>query len=172
MVTFPGYNMLLFSVLEPLYMPKCKMRSWRGLLVPLTGKTECGNRAARQINCRNVASAVLPTPCWPLKWRSSLGAGGKPPAQSCGLIMKATKLLIGEEWGRNGVIFTVRQYSVAALKDDSYSKSFIICRKCLLLTTLAERRNGSSCWPQPISYIIICLQDLLAKLGCFFQYEM
>lgn len=65
------------------------------------------------------------------------------------------------------VIFTVRQYSTALLKDDSYRKSFIICRKCLFLTTLAERRNGSSCWPQPISYIIICLQDLLAKLGCF-----
>lgn len=69
-------------------MPKCKMRSWRGLPVPLTGKTECGNLAARQIDGRNVASAVLPTPCWPLKGRSSLGAGGKPPAWQCELIPK------------------------------------------------------------------------------------
>lgn len=64
------------------------MRSWRGLPVPLTGKTEWGNQAARQINCRNVASAVLPTPCWPLKWKNSLGAGGKSPAWQCGLIKK------------------------------------------------------------------------------------
>lgn len=88
MVIFPEYSMLLFSVLEPLYMPKCKRRSWRGLPVPLTGKSECSNWAQRQINSRNVASIVLPTPCWPLKWRSSLGAGWEPPAQQCGLTPK------------------------------------------------------------------------------------
>lgn len=44
-----------------------EMRSLRRLPVPLTGKTERSNQAARQINCRNEVSAVLPTPCWPLK---------------------------------------------------------------------------------------------------------
>lgn len=72
----------------------------------------------------------------------------------------------GEGGKKEVVIFVVRQCSMAALKDGSYRKSFIICRKCLLSTGI-ERRNGSSCWPQPISYIIICLQDLLARLSCF-----
>lgn len=36
---------------------------------------------------------MLPTPCWPLKWRSSLGAGGKPPAQQCGLTPKGYQTL-------------------------------------------------------------------------------
>lgn len=63
--------------------------------------------------------------------------------------------LIGEEWGRKGITLSVRQYSVAALKDDRYSKSYIICWKCLHLRTLAERRSRSSCWPQPRSYITV-----------------
>lgn len=67
MVIFPEYSMLLFSVLDQLYMFKCKIRSRRGLPVPLTEKSECSNQAERQIKSRNVASIVLPTPCWPLK---------------------------------------------------------------------------------------------------------
>lgn len=55
--------------------------------------------------------------------------------------------------GRKGIIRSVRQYSMAALKDDSDSKSFIICWKCLHLRTLAERRSRSSCWPKPRSHI-------------------
>lgn len=154
-MTFPEYNILFFSLLEPFYMPNCEMKSLRGLPLPLTGKTECSNQAARQINCRNEVSAVVPTPCWPLKYISHLGAGGKPPARQCGLTPEGFQLLIGEEWGRKGITLPVRQYSVAALKDDSYSKSFIICWKCLHLRTLAEKRSRNSCWPQPRSYITV-----------------
>lgn len=113
---------------------------------------------------------MLPTPCWLLKWKNSLGAGGKPPAWQCGLITEGYEAHTDldreegvKEEKKKVVIFIVRQYSMAALEDDR--KSFIICQKCLLITR-AERRDGSSCWPQPISYIIICLQDLLARLSC------
>lgn len=52
-MTFPGYNMLLFSVLEPLCTPKCKMRPWRGLPVPLTGETvlQLGCKANKSREC-------------------------------------------------------------------------------------------------------------------------
>lgn len=65
-VIFPEYYILFFSLLELFHMPNCETRSLRGLPLPLTGKTECSNQAARQINCRNEVSAVPPTPCWPL----------------------------------------------------------------------------------------------------------
>lgn len=48
-------------------------------------------KKVRQLGCKankwkECGSAVLPTPCWLLKWKNSLGAGGKPPAWQCGLI--------------------------------------------------------------------------------------
>lgn len=58
MATFLEYNIFLFSLLNPFYMPSCEMKSLRGLPVPLTGKSECSNRSARQINCWNEV-------CWP-----------------------------------------------------------------------------------------------------------